>query len=290
MKDKFPLAKNIRKNTPVEKVEIICSYCRGKKVLDVGCVRHSADYALNHPNWLHRKIKEVADSVLGVDYLQGEVRKLRAKNYNVIYGDVTKELDIDDSFDVIVAGDLIEHLTNFDGFFQNILRLLKNDGVLIITTPNPFYSDLFFYSVFKKNIIVNPEHTCWIDPVTLNQLVSRYNFEIEETYYIKNSWRLKNLIYENEKYKYDILNGKWVINDKINLDRSSVINVTSNFFFISLKSILKLNDRHYRLFVYGTKLILGFVFNLYYLPFKCVFGLNSKFVKHSDYLAVIKKK
>lgn len=294
MKDKFIVAKNIRKNKPVEKVGFICNYCKEKKVLDLGCVRHSADYSLNDPNWLHRKIKEVADSVLGVDYLQDEVRKLRAKNYDIIYGDVTRDLDIDDSFDVIVAGDLIEHLTNFDCFFQNILRLLKSDGVLILTTPNPFYSDLFFYCIFKKNIIVNPEHTCFIDPITLNQLISRYNLEIEEIYYIKDSWKLRGVIFENEKCRYDILSGKWIINDKVNLNKGLSIDTISNSIFISLKRILKSNNKLCRyIFVPCIRLIKrlgGIFFNVYYLPFKWFFGLNSKFVKHSDYLVVIKKK
>ena len=294
MKDKYIVAKNIKKNKPVDKVEFICNYCKGKKVLDLGCVRHSADYSLDDFNWLHKKIKDVADSVLGVDYLQDEVKKLRAKNYNIIYGDVSEKLDINDSFDVIIAGDLVEHLTNFHCFFQNIIRLLKSDGVLIITTPNPFYADLFFYCAFKKNIIVNPEHTCFIDPITLNQLISRFNLEIEEIYYIKDSWKLRGVLFESEKCKYDILTGKWIINSEANLNKGSKVDTIHSFFFKSLKRILQSNNKlcHY-MFAPCIRLIkrLGeILFNLFYLSFKWVFGLNSKFVKHSDYLAVIKKK
>ena len=31
---------------------------------------------------------------------------------------------------------------------------------------NPFYREQYFYVAFKNSLIVNPEHTCWIDPLT----------------------------------------------------------------------------------------------------------------------------
>jgi len=288
--DKYGVSKLLLSNKPTYKIEFIQERCKGKVVLDFGCIRHNSNFALKDPNWLHKKIISVAKKVIGVDYLQDDVKKLKEKGYDIRYGDVTKPLQFDEKFDVIVAGDLIEHLTNFDGFFHNILRFLSDNGVLIVTTPNPFFSGLFFYSVFKKNIIVNPEHTCYICPVTLNQLISRYNLEIEDIYYIKDSWELKNVIYENEKYRYDILNDKWIIDEKVNLGKGFLIENIFNFFLIFLKSTLKLNDEFYdKKFAPYIKLIMGKIFNLYYVPFKWIFGLNSKFVNYSDYLAVIKR-
>ena len=66
----------------------------------------------------------------------------------------------------------------FDGFFENINRLMKDDGILILTTPNPFYRDGFFYAFFKNDILLNPEHTCWIDQKCLSQLIDRFSLEI----------------------------------------------------------------------------------------------------------------
>lgn len=39
-------------------------------------------------------------------------------------------------FDVVIAIDVIEHLSNQDKSFRNIKLLLKNDGIFIFTTPN----------------------------------------------------------------------------------------------------------------------------------------------------------
>lgn len=39
-------------------------------------------------------------------------------------------------FDVIIAGEIIEHLHNTDNFFREAYLILKKDGILILTTPN----------------------------------------------------------------------------------------------------------------------------------------------------------
>ena len=41
------------------------------------------------------------------------------------------------SFDLITAGDIVEHIGNLDGFFNSCFSNLKEDGSLLITTPNP---------------------------------------------------------------------------------------------------------------------------------------------------------
>lgn len=254
--DKFILAAELKKSKPINREDFILGKCNHKDVLDLGCIRHCADFSLSNPNWLHKKIKSVAKKVIGIDYLPIEIEKLKRKGYSVILGDVSKRLDIDDKFDVIVAGDLIEHLVNFEGFFENCRRLLKDDGILIITTANPFYSDEFNYLAWKKNFLVNPEHTCWIDPMCLEQLSERFGFIIDEIHYIKNPWMLNGIICESVKHRYDILNNKWS-------------NETTGF-KIARKIVLK-------------------IFNLFYSPYKFITGTNSIFVKYSDYLAVFKK-
>lgn len=287
MKDKFEIANMLKTSRPVAKDEFICDHCNGKKVLDLGCARHSAQYSLNDPEWLHLKIRNVAAAVLGVDYLPADVAKLAAEGYNIIYGDVTKPLSINELFDVIVAGDLIEHLTNFDGFFQNVLRLLKDDGILIISTPNPFYADLFMYCAYKKNVSVNPEHTCWIDPITLNQLIGRYGLDIEGIHYLKKSWDLKGYMFESEKCRYDILQGRWIVAGGGN---GSAKDVIASRIFMSLRRIFRLNEklRRYALLP-GLKIITAFAIDSWYQPFKRLCGMNSKLVRYSDYIAVLRK-
>ncbi len=255
--NRHSLATKICASQPVIKDDFIQNKCRGKVVLDLGCIRHSADFALSDPNWLHDKIKSVANKSVGVDYLPREIAKMNAAGYDIIYGDVTKPLGIQDTFDVIVAGDLIEHLTNFQGFFENCTRLLKPNGILILTTPNPFYHGEFHYTSFKSSFLINPEHTCWIDPQALAQLSNRFSYDIGEIYFINTSWSLKNLICETEQHQYDILHGVWQ-ND-------------------SLKRQV-------------MRRILGSIFNMFYVPYRILTGSRSCLVRHSDYLAVLTKR
>ena len=72
-------------------------------------------------------------------------------------------------FDVIVCFEAIEHITEHDILFMEITRLLKNNGVLIISTPNkktysddvgyknPYHRKELYYSEFyellKKNFV-----------------------------------------------------------------------------------------------------------------------------------------
>ncbi len=199
--------------TPYTRPEIIERYCRGKSVLDIGCVQH--DIINSESNtWLHQTIVDTADSVLGIDYLSSEVDTLRKRGYNVIQGDVTKPLEIDQKFDVIVAGNLIEHLSNFEGFLMNITRLLTPNGVALIGTANPFFMDQYFYSAFKNDVIVNPEHTCWIDPVTLNQLATRFGLTTEKVLWIKEKWALQTVIKNGKDATLDTFTGRWTFHSQ----------------------------------------------------------------------------
>ncbi|HOE18438.1 MAG TPA: methyltransferase domain-containing protein [Syntrophorhabdaceae bacterium] len=197
------------KQPPVERAAFFSSRCRGKKVLDLGCIQHTSRWAVNDPNWLHKKLYESAGYVLGIDSLEADAVELKRLGFNIIYGDVTKPLHLSEKFDVIIAGNLIEHLSNFEGFFRNVHDWLAPDGEVLISTANPFYMDQYFYSAFRNSIVINPEHTCWLDPVALKQLAERFLFRTTEIYFVKDSWKLGFLIPEGKGQVYDMFDGTW---------------------------------------------------------------------------------
>lgn len=203
--DKSVLTANL--NAPVSRLEMIRDYCRGKTVLDVGCVQHNACNAVNS-NWLHQAIVDVAGSALGVDYLEEDIKKLKERGYRMIAADVTRPLALDMRFDVIVVGNLIEHLSNFEGLMLNIQRLLKPDGYALISTANPFYREQYFYSAFKSDILVNPEHTCWIDPVTMDQLCRRFGLVTDQVRWVKEKWSLGQVILNGDVREFDMFTGR----------------------------------------------------------------------------------
>lgn len=159
----------------------IRKHVSGKRVLHLGCVGHSASKRHSEP-WLHQYLLDHAEEVVGVDILKSEVQELRAAGYNVVLGDA-EDLDLGSRFDVIVAGELIEHLTDFGGFLKSIDNHLASDGVVIITTPNALAVHWTILRLLNVKF-VNTEHTCWFDSTTLSQLLQRYGFKTIETTYV----------------------------------------------------------------------------------------------------------
>ncbi len=163
------------------KIRFCLDYILGAKVLDLGCVQHNPNnYQSKY--WLHKALAANARAITGLDYDKEGVASLRRFGFNVTYGDACNFV-MEDKYDVIVAGDIIEHLTNFDGFFKSCSMNLADDGVILISTPNPWYWRHIVKAALFSRVPNNPEHTCWLDPVTLNQLAERYGFFVDELRY-----------------------------------------------------------------------------------------------------------
>lgn len=73
----------------------------------------------------------------GIELSAGAVSDASTKGINVICADLNKALPLSsDSFDVIIANQVIEHLYFTDDFVDEIHRILKPNGILIISTTN----------------------------------------------------------------------------------------------------------------------------------------------------------
>ena len=174
----------------------------GKTVLDIGCVDARPDGKKKYKSTgLHRFLNEHASQLIGVDTDQDGVRQMKQDGYNVIEANA-EDMNLGRQFDCIVAGEIIEHLSNQGLFLENMKRHLVRNGALIITAPNAF-GILNFWRILRKNKIkVHAEHTCWYDPITIEQLLRRYSFEIEQIFFTnKSKWYLTKNFY---KLKYQI--------------------------------------------------------------------------------------
>lgn len=162
------------------KIKFVTDLCAGKEILDLGCVQHDPSFSKNK-FWLHKAIQKKAKSVLGLDLFKEGVDELNAQGYNIIHGDA-QNFSLDRTFEVIVAGDLIEHLSNFAGFFESCAKHMNDQSTLIICTPNPWH----WHKVLKAAlgpVPVNEEHTCWVCPKTLEQLAGRFSMELRHVEY-----------------------------------------------------------------------------------------------------------
>lgn len=111
----------------------------GKKVLDAACGE----------GYGSKILAEAAKSVIGLDISEEAVKDANIKYGNeklsYINGSIQKLPFEEDSFDVIVSFETIEHVNEKcqQDFLREIMRVLKPDGTLIMSTPNKkIYTDL----------------------------------------------------------------------------------------------------------------------------------------------------
>jgi SAM-dependent methyltransferase len=160
-----------------KKIEWLLRYVQGKTVLHLGCVGEGERPELEE-NWVHRYLDADAKCCLGIDHNEKAILRLRQLGYNVIYGDAQSFM-VDNKFDIVIAGDIIEHLEDLKGFFNATKLALKDDGYLLITTPNPWFILRFIRCWLKGDGGANPDHVCCFCPRTLRELLRRYGFIVE---------------------------------------------------------------------------------------------------------------
>jgi 2-polyprenyl-3-methyl-5-hydroxy-6-metoxy-1,4-benzoquinol methylase len=158
------------------------SHCRGKDVLDLGCVHHNPE---NYKSmyWLHKALKHVARTLDGIDLYEEGVDYLKERGYSVMVGNA-ENFRTGKTYDVIVAGDLIEHLGNLSGFLDSCKAHLRPGGKLLLSTPNPWYWRFVVKAaIFKGRVNPNREHTLWVCTTVLGQLLARHDLKIEGWHY-----------------------------------------------------------------------------------------------------------
>jgi SAM-dependent methyltransferase len=204
----------------IYKNDIIRSYVGGKTVLDIGFL--GPDHIAF--STLHSTIQKHAKNVVGVDINKKRIDALKKKGYDVIHDDaknLKNTLKTKRKFDVVVAGDLIEHLENPGLFLENIKKLLNKDGVAVLATPNAnsmrsFYKhSLGYHGKPPKNSseknkreyhsrLISYGHVIFWQKSTFLTLMRRMNFKIIGFYYCnakfhKENYPFKHLFLANIK-------------------------------------------------------------------------------------------
>lgn len=153
------------------------NWVKGPKVLDVGCTGHVVEIGSRY--WLHGCLREKFPSVTGVDISAENVEALKKRGLSDVHVQSAESFELPDTFDTIVAGELIEHLSNPGQFLQQARRHLGGHGRLVLTTPNPFSIAYLLYATLKfPKTCQNPEHSCWFCPRTMTELAERSGFKV----------------------------------------------------------------------------------------------------------------
>ena len=150
------------------------------------------------------------NKVYGIEIMDSEIKKARQRGVIVENADLNDKIPFgNNEFDVITATQVIEHLYNIDNFVSEIRRLLKPEGIFIVSTENlaawhnifalvlgmqpstgPFISNKFtigFYPLNKEHVKdqkIAPHladmngHTRVMTYNSCKELYKRYNFKL----------------------------------------------------------------------------------------------------------------
>ncbi len=139
-------------------------------LLDLGC---GAGFFLD-------EARKFGWKTFGIDTAENLIKyATRNLKLNVLQKDIL-EYNPKTTFDVVMLIQVIEHLTDPYPLLEKIKKLLNDDGIFCISTPN---IDSFLFKVFQENykFLIPPEHVIYYSPDTLLQLLEKSGFRVIKT-------------------------------------------------------------------------------------------------------------
>jgi SAM-dependent methyltransferase len=146
----------------------------GQRVLEVGC-------AGGH---VTRHLVEAGNQVVGVeiDAEAAERATAFAERVHALDLDVTDVSSVEDGpFDVIVLGDVLEHLRRPDLALRDLVGLLADDGRLVISVPNVAHVDVRLHLLegrwqYQPDGLLDATHLRWFTRAGLRALLADVGF------------------------------------------------------------------------------------------------------------------
>jgi methionine biosynthesis protein MetW len=144
----------------------------GRRVLDLGC----RDGALT-------EAYVAGNEVVGVDADREALAEAERRGIETHWADLDQPLAFDDaSFDVVVAGELLEHLRDPDSLVAQIQRVLRPGGTFVASVPNAYRLKGRLRFLFGRAPESDPTHLQMFSPGDVHALLRR--FENPELHFI----------------------------------------------------------------------------------------------------------
>ena len=175
------------------RAELITQYCKDKNVLHLGCVESgTTTESFNDNSLLHLQILKVAKRAIGIDIDEKGIEFLTKQGIpDLIVFDAQNlsQLQLNVPIDVIVAGEIIEHIPNPGLLLKGVSQLLdknKSKSILIVTVPNAFSLRHFVPVFLNKKEFVLPDHNFYFSYCTLKALLESSGLKIIDFYTYSN--------------------------------------------------------------------------------------------------------
>ena len=134
------------------------------KILDLGCGTGEYHVCLNNLGY---------SNIYGVDINTEYIKEAKRFSNNTYFiGDVCKPLKVEEnSFDVVLAIEVMEHAREPCSLIENMFRYVKPDGLCYISTPNALGYEISFRLRGKKKI--NNSVAQYLTPSVIKGLINR---------------------------------------------------------------------------------------------------------------------
>jgi len=157
--------------------QIAVNWARGSgRILDAGCGSSLIIQSLNH--------------AVGMDFNLGKLRFLRRYGMPLVRGSAFALPFADASFDCVISQEVIEHLPYDEGIFQEMSRVLKPGGIVLLGTPD--YATWVWRTIEPIYGFLMPggykdEHITHFTRDSLTEIMVRLGFAVEEVAYVGRS-------------------------------------------------------------------------------------------------------
>ncbi len=157
----------VRKYTLLKKLQLLSKYYKTGNVLDIGCGTGEFLNVCKQAKW----------NTTGIEPSPG-ARTMAIKNYtlNVLEESEIKNLP-SENFDVITMWHVLEHIPKLNERIEDLKRLIKPNGIIIIAVPNCNSLDA---DIYKENWAAYdvPRHLYHFTPKDVEQLFNKHDLKL----------------------------------------------------------------------------------------------------------------
>ena len=124
-----------------QRIDWMVDQARGPRILDVGCSEGVLEILLARKGFNVTGVDINAEALaFARDLLAREPEEVRSR-VRFVHGDLAQARLLDDRFDTLVMGEILEHLEDPQELLDRSLDLIRPDGRVIITTPFGYHPD-----------------------------------------------------------------------------------------------------------------------------------------------------
>jgi len=169
----------------VDRIAYLTDAVRGRRAVHAGFVDQGCwEYHEQFDSWLHAHLDRAALDLVGLDLDPAGVEEARRHGYAAHTVDCSDPEGIAAlglvAAEVVIAGEIIEHLDDGGSFLDGLHALVAPGGRLVLTTPNASGLLNAGAAALAGYEVNHPDHVTLYSCFTLGNLLDRHGWEVEE--------------------------------------------------------------------------------------------------------------